>query len=133
MELSTTITSLVKEEDRGDLKVLGQGLLAMLNKEQKGWIPMPRKKKLEEAAADNASKQAEVKNDAGKQQTKSSNGQSDEKALPPATKDSDRNRQQAKSRPDLSQSRTVSQHKLPARPESTSKASTTAERWPGSG
>jgi THO complex subunit 2 len=121
VELFATITSLVKDEERGDLKVLGQGLLAMLNKERKGWIPMPRKKKAEEIKVE-AVKQ--VDNDEEKDVQQSSEASSKERAVKQASEPADEpsdTRQQTGSRPELQKSRASSTHKLPARPDVASK------------
>ncbi|UZJ52055.1 hypothetical protein CBS101457_001375 [Exobasidium rhododendri] len=43
IELVESVTLMSKEEDRGDLKILGQGLLATLKKQQKGWIAIKKR------------------------------------------------------------------------------------------
>ncbi|MCO5583306.1 hypothetical protein L7F22_037216 [Adiantum nelumboides] len=105
--LVETISKVSNEEERGDLKVLGQGLLATLRKEQKGWIPMPKKKAAEQSAVKADEKASEAKS-AG---TDSSTKATEEK---PAE-------QKADQRP-APQSRSTSTHKLPANPSLASKA-----------
>ena len=44
IDLLEGVTMMTQDEDRGDLKILGQGLLATLKKQQKGWIMRKTKK-----------------------------------------------------------------------------------------
>lgn len=118
--LVETISKVSNEEERGDLKVLGQGLLATLRKEQKGWIPMPKKKTAEQSVgkidekAKSTDKTVEAKS--AKANAEDSAEQKDSSSTAKADKDQ---------RP-APQSRSTSTHKLPARPGLESKASSNA-------
>lgn len=129
-ELVTTISKVSNEEERGDLKVLGQGLLATLKKEQKGWIPMPKKKTADQSAAKadekakGTDKTVESKSETASAPAKGKQENDGERK----TASSDITANTAKnSRPEL-QSRSNSVHKLPARPGLEAKISSNALR-----
>lgn len=118
--LVETISNVSNEEERGDLKVLGQGLLATLKKEQKGWIPMPKKKvaeqnaaKVDEKVKSTDNNNVETKNAAIDSQTKA-----DGENSTTAQKDSSSTAKAEKDQRPASQSRSISTNTLPARPGS---------------
>ncbi|PWN35879.1 uncharacterized protein FA14DRAFT_172477 [Meira miltonrushii] len=123
--LVETISKVSNEEERGDLKVLGQGLLATLRKEQKGWIPMPKKKAAEQSVGKTDEKSKSTDKTVDTKPAADSSTKANGESLA-EQKDSGTTAKADKDQRPAPQSRSTSTHKLPARPGLEPKASSNA-------